>query len=331
MRLKDLPATYVVFVMFKWFAQLYGILPFSCTGRQFKRSRVRDWYGRAVAVLLTIVYGWGIQKLLSDVDFPVLATSFYLVGAQLTLNYIITIIMFLQVLSDPSVLLLALNRLLESTETLLQLTYSTITSNSSAAMVGRRLLVKLIVVDCVMCLAWYGAFCFWIGGISNLQLALAWWLNTVAVMQLTVMTNLLTGALLWISFLYRLINDRVRLIVVSMLQMDESASFWYSATKEKQLILNHIRCQLHALQTHHNTLSETIVGFTKFYDVPLALTILFEFIIVISEVSQHQVRFRFSYFMQMAVPWVQTTYNKPTKRSVRIGSSFESHVVRLPN
>uniref|UniRef100_A0A182NQX2 Gustatory receptor n=1 Tax=Anopheles dirus TaxID=7168 RepID=A0A182NQX2_9DIPT len=283
----DVPITKAVFVFIKWSGQLFGILPLSFEAATFKRSRPRLWYCRMISLLLIVIYPCAYFVLLKNHNFPLLAVSYYLIVLQFTLNYIIVAILYLQVLFDPGALMRVLNELIENTNTLLQCTYSAM--HNSCGIVGRRLLFKAIAIDLLQALTWYGTF-IWLQRKIGPVYVLAFWLNSVAVMQLVAAINILLAALFWGSFLYRLINEHILTIIGNLLQMDDtpqlSSLAGSSASSERRFICNHIYRQLGVLRSHHSALTESIQNIVQFYNVPLGLIMLYQFLIIISEAEK---------------------------------------------
>uniref|UniRef100_A0A182J599 Uncharacterized protein n=1 Tax=Anopheles atroparvus TaxID=41427 RepID=A0A182J599_ANOAO len=108
--------------------------------------------------------------------------------------------------------------------------------------------------------------------------------STVMTKQLVAAANIIQCALLWGIFLYRLINERIRLTIGSVLQMDDNVAYWRNgAYTEKQLIFNHICRQLNILRGQHYNLMESIRNIVHFYNLPLALIMCHQFLIIISE------------------------------------------------
>uniref|UniRef100_A0A182PZ29 Gustatory receptor n=1 Tax=Anopheles epiroticus TaxID=199890 RepID=A0A182PZ29_9DIPT len=273
--------TKAVFVLFKFFGQLYGMLPLASKSLTFERSRPMLWYSRVTALLLMVTYPCAYFVLLTNHLFPILDLSYYLVMLQFTLNYIIVGVLYLQVLFDPSPLLLVLNELIERTRALLRNTHSPAESK-----VGQRLLFKAIAIDVVLSFSWYGTF-LWQQRRIGPGYIFAFWLNSVAVMQITAAINILLAILLWGAFLFRLINERVQIVISNLLhlQMEDSAPQLHaSVSHERRFIFNHIYLQLGILRTHHSALTQCIQNIVQFYNVPLVLIILYQFLIIISEV-----------------------------------------------
>uniref|UniRef100_A0A182QZZ3 Gustatory receptor n=1 Tax=Anopheles farauti TaxID=69004 RepID=A0A182QZZ3_9DIPT len=238
---------------------------------------------RAIALLLVVIYPCGYLGIIKDHNFPLLAISYYLVVLQFTLNYVIVVILYLQVLFDPATLLHLLNDLIDKTNALLQCTYTAM--HNTCGTVGRRLLFKIIVSDLLQTLLWFSIFIWFQRKIGPVYV-LAFCLNVAASMQLAVVINILIAALLWASFMYRLINEHILTIVGNLLQMEDDAqptSFASSASSERRFICNHIYRQLGVLRSHHYALTETIQNIVQFYNLPLALIILYQFLIIISE------------------------------------------------
>uniref|UniRef100_A0A182SK65 Gustatory receptor n=1 Tax=Anopheles maculatus TaxID=74869 RepID=A0A182SK65_9DIPT len=261
----DIRITKAVLFLFKWFAQLYGILPLSSQALIFVRSGTRLWYSRTIAVFLLVVYPYSYLVLLSKHLFPMLSISYYMVMVQFTFNYIIVVVLYLQVLLDPSTLLHILNDLIVRTQAILRYTCS-----SGESTVGRRLLLKTIAIDIVQSFSWYGGF-IWLQRILGVSYMLAFWFNTIAVMQIVGVTNILLAVLLWGAFLYRLINERVQTIIGNLVQMADIAQHRDTANHDRRIIFNHIYRQLSILRAHHYALTECIQNIVQFYNVPLML------------------------------------------------------------
>uniref|UniRef100_A0A182MQZ1 Gustatory receptor n=1 Tax=Anopheles culicifacies TaxID=139723 RepID=A0A182MQZ1_9DIPT len=226
----DIRITKAVLVLYKWFGQLYGILPFSSNAFIFVRSRPMLWYSRMIAAFLLVIYPCAYIVLLKNHSFPMLAISYYLVMIQFTINYIIVLVLYLQVLFDPSSLLDVLNELIDSAQAILQYTYS-----SGKSTVGRRLLFKTIVIDVLQSFSWYGTF-IWLQRTFGLSYVFAFWLNTIAVMQIVSVMNILLSVLHWGTFLYRLINERVQIIIEHVGKMGDAAHYRDSANHGERRI-----------------------------------------------------------------------------------------------
>uniref|UniRef100_A0A182JXJ3 Gustatory receptor n=1 Tax=Anopheles christyi TaxID=43041 RepID=A0A182JXJ3_9DIPT len=306
----DVAITKAVFVFFKCFGQLYGIIPFSSKALTFERSRLMLWYSRTIALLLMVIYPWAYVILLTDHEFPILALSYYLVMLQFTLNYIIVVVLYLQVLFDPSSLLTVFNELMERSRAVLRHTYTI-----GEFPVGRRLLFKAIAIDLVQSFTWYGTY-LWLQRRFGLTYALAFWLNSIAVMQIVAVSNVLLAVLLWGSFLYRLINERVRTIIGNLLQMEDIGR---QLQDERLFNCNHIYVQLGILRTHHSALTQCIQNIVQFYNVPLVLLMLYQFLIIISEfimLYDHLTLFvlRIHFHTAQLLGFFPLTYNKQFKQ-----------------
>ncbi|XP_049284643.1 putative gustatory receptor 28b [Anopheles funestus] len=201
---------------------------------------------------------------------------------QFSLNYIFVVVLYLQVLFNPSTLLHVLNELIECAQAILRYTYS-----SREFTVGRRLLFKMIAIDVLQAFSWYGIF-IWLQRTFGLSYVFAFWLNTIAVMQIVSATNILLAVLLWGAFLYRLINERVQIIIDNLVEMVDPAQRRDSANHDRRIVFNRIYRQLNILRTHHNALTSSIQNIVQFYDVPLALAMLYQFLIIISEFATTQ-------------------------------------------
>uniref|UniRef100_A0A182RD95 Gustatory receptor n=1 Tax=Anopheles funestus TaxID=62324 RepID=A0A182RD95_ANOFN len=287
----DIRITKAVLVIFKWFGQLYGILPFSSKAFIFVRSRPRLWYSRAIALLLLVIYPCAYLVILKNHTFPMLAISYYLVMVQFSLNYIFVVVLYLQVLFNPSTLLHVLNELIECAQAILRYTYS-----SREFTVGRRLLFKMIAIDVLQAFSWYGIF-IWLQRTFGMGYVFAFWLNTIAVMQIVSATNILLAVLLWGAFLYRLINERVQIIIDNLVEMVDPAQRRDSANHDRRIVFNRIYRQLNILRTHHNALTSSIQNIVQFYDVPLALAMLYQFLIIISEIQSSNIVSIFEFIM----------------------------------
>ncbi|XP_058061208.1 gustatory receptor for bitter taste 22e-like [Anopheles bellator] len=154
---------------------------------------------------------------------------------------------------------------------------------SAGPAVGKRLLVKVILVDIGICLSWNGAY-LWHYRSASLPYIVAWWMSTFSTLQLVIVSNILLVTLLWTDFLYGLINERVRLMIASILEVDKNTQRWNNGPADRQFILTHIAHQLSGLQVHHSALTESIRNIVRFYNFPLALILLYEFVIMISEI-----------------------------------------------
>ncbi|XP_040156198.1 putative gustatory receptor 28b [Anopheles arabiensis] len=277
----DVAITKAVLVLIKCFGQLYGILPLSSNAFTFERSRPVLWYSRTIALLLMVIYPCAYIVLLTDHEFPILALSYYIIMLQFTLNYIIVGVLYLHVLFDPTSLLHVLNELIERTRALLR----HIDPPAGESPVGRRLFFKTVAIDLLQSFTWYGTF-LWLQRKFGATYILAFWLNSIAVMQIVAALNILLATLLWGAFLYRLINERVRTVIGSLLQLDDTdRQVRDSATgRERRFICNHIYLQLTILRTHHSALTKCIQNIVEFYNTPLALIMLYQFLIIISEI-----------------------------------------------
>uniref|UniRef100_A0A182UJL7 Gustatory receptor n=1 Tax=Anopheles melas TaxID=34690 RepID=A0A182UJL7_9DIPT len=276
----DVAITKAVLVLIKCFGQLYGILPLASNAFTFERSRPVLWYSRAIALLLMVIYPCAYIVLLTDHEFPILAFSYYLVMLQFTLNYIIVGVLYLHVLFNPTPLMHVLNELIERTRALLRHIYPP----AGESPVGRRLFFKTVAIDLLQSFTWYGTF-IWLQRKFGATYMLAFWLNSIAVMQTVAALNILLATLLWGAFLYRLINERVRTVIGSLLQLDDTdRQVRDNATsRERRFICNHIYLQLTILRTHHSALTKCIQNIVEFYNTPLALIMLYQFLIIISE------------------------------------------------
>uniref|UniRef100_A0A6E8V3E4 Gustatory receptor n=1 Tax=Anopheles coluzzii TaxID=1518534 RepID=A0A6E8V3E4_ANOCL len=279
----DVAITKAVLVLIKCFGQLYGILPLASNAFTFERSRPVLWYSRTIALLLMVIYPCAYIVLLTDHEFPILALSYYIIMLQFTLNYIIVGVLYLHVLFDPTPLLHVLNELIERTRALLR----HIDPPAGESPVGRRLFFKTIAIDLLQSFTWYGTF-MWLQRKFGATYILAFWLNSIAVMQIVAALNILLATLLWGAFLYRLINERVRTVIGSLLQLDDTdRQVRDSATgRERRFICNHIYLQLTILRTHHSALTKCIQNIVEFYNTPLALIMLYQFLIIISEAEK---------------------------------------------
>uniref|UniRef100_A0A182WR05 Gustatory receptor n=1 Tax=Anopheles minimus TaxID=112268 RepID=A0A182WR05_9DIPT len=273
----DIRITKAVLVLYKWFGQLYGVLPFASKSFIFVHSRPWLWYSRLIAALLLVIYPCAYIILLKNHTFPMLDISYYLVMIQFTINYIIVIVLYLQVLFDPSSLLDVLNELIESAQAILRYTYST-----GESTIGRRLLFKTIAIDILQSFSWYGTF-IWLQRTFGLSYMLAFWLNTIAVMQTVSVVNILLLVLLWGTFLYRLINERIQIIIENLGKMSDPADLRDTVNHDKRTAFTQVCRQLSILRTHHNALTKCVQNIVQFYDVPLGLAMLYQFFIIISE------------------------------------------------
>uniref|UniRef100_A0AAG5D2N4 Gustatory receptor n=1 Tax=Anopheles atroparvus TaxID=41427 RepID=A0AAG5D2N4_ANOAO len=163
---------------------------------------------------------------------------------------------------------------------LLKYTYTSV--QSASIVVGRRLLFKTFFIDFMLHLLMYAEH-MWFQRDLGPEYLLSFSLNSAAVLQLVAAANIIQCALLWGIFLYRLINERIRLTIGSVLQMDENVAYWNGAYTEKQLIFNHICRQLNILRGQHYNLMESIRNIVHFYNLPLALIMCHQFLIIISE------------------------------------------------
>ncbi|XP_053661063.1 uncharacterized protein LOC128710048 [Anopheles marshallii] len=202
---------------------------------------------------------------------------------QFSLNYVFVVVLYLQVLFDPSTLLQVLNELIECARAVLRYTYT-----SGEFTVGRRLLFKALAIDVLQSFSWYGIF-IWLQRMFGLSYMLAFGLNAMAVMQIVSATNILLAVLLWGAFLYRLINERVQIIIENLVQMGDPAQLRDTANPERRIVFNHIYRQLGILRAHHNALTNCIQNIVQFYEVPLALAMLYQFFIIISERAVHRI------------------------------------------
>ncbi|KFB43718.1 AGAP001169-PA-like protein [Anopheles sinensis] len=149
------------------------------------------------------------------------------------------------------------------------------------------MVVKMILVDFLIGFPMYAVY-MWYERDTGLVFLSSFTFNTVAVMQLVATTNIVQFALIWGNCLYRLINERIQHLVSSIRQMDDSVEYWNGSNAEQRYIFRHIWRHLNILRGQHYTLTESIRDMARFYNLPLALIMSNQFVIIISEVSKHR-------------------------------------------